>query len=99
MCGKAAETLPSFARLDGRDARPHTSFSRLDGRDARFPTQPFLTLESLSGRIGKYALLCPEGTTALAEDTKLHDFLQELLRRGGSDLLLVHAVASSTRKN
>ena len=35
----------------------------------------------------------------MAEDTKLHDFLAELLRRGGSDLLLVHGVAASIRKN
>ena len=35
----------------------------------------------------------------MADDTKLHDFLQELLRRGGSDLLLVHGVAASIRKN
>ena len=35
----------------------------------------------------------------MPEDTKLHDFLRELLRRGGSDLLLVHGVAASIRKN
>ncbi len=35
----------------------------------------------------------------MAEDAKLHDFLQELLRRGGSDLLLVHGVAASIRTN
>jgi twitching motility protein PilT len=35
----------------------------------------------------------------LADDSKLHDFLRELLRRGGSDLLLVHGVAASIRKN
>jgi twitching motility protein PilT len=35
----------------------------------------------------------------LSEDTKLHDLLQELLRRGGSDLLLVHGVAASIRIN
>jgi twitching motility protein PilT len=35
----------------------------------------------------------------LSEDTKLNYFLQELLRRGGSDLLLVHGVAASIRIN
>jgi len=35
----------------------------------------------------------------LPEDTKLHDFLRELLRRGGSDLLLVHGTAASIRTN
>ena len=35
----------------------------------------------------------------MSEDTKLHDLLQELLRRGGSDLLLVHGVAASIRIN
>jgi twitching motility protein PilT len=35
----------------------------------------------------------------LPDDTKLHDFLQELLRRGGSDLLLVHGTAAAIRKN
>jgi twitching motility protein PilT len=33
----------------------------------------------------------------LAENTKLHDLLAELLRRGGSDLLLVHGTAASIR--
>jgi twitching motility protein PilT len=42
--------------------------------------------------------------TALAEDTKLddtnlNDLLQELLRREGSDLLLVHGAAPAIRKN
>src|SRR5271156_1418331 len=41
----------------------------------------------------------PGGNTALPEDTKLHDFLRELLRRGGSDLLLVHGAAASIRTN
>ena len=35
----------------------------------------------------------------MPDDRKLHDFLQELLRRGGSDLLLVHGVAASIRTN
>ncbi|MFY9904005.1 MAG: PilT/PilU family type 4a pilus ATPase [Terriglobales bacterium] len=35
----------------------------------------------------------------MPQDTKLHDFLQELLRRGGSDLLLVHGAAAAIRKN
>ncbi|HXM11511.1 MAG TPA: PilT/PilU family type 4a pilus ATPase [Terriglobales bacterium] len=39
----------------------------------------------------------------MSDDTKVHDvlhgFLQELLQRGGSDLLLVHGVAASIRKN
>lgn len=35
----------------------------------------------------------------LSEDSKLHDFLAELLRRGGSDLLLVHGAAAAIRKN
>lgn len=35
----------------------------------------------------------------MSEETKLHDLLQELLRRGGSDLLLVHGVAASIRTN
>ena len=35
----------------------------------------------------------------MPDDTKLHNFLQELLHRGGSDLLLVHGVAASIRKN
>ncbi len=35
----------------------------------------------------------------MPEDTRLHNFLQELLQRGGSDLLLVHGVAASIRKN
>ena len=35
----------------------------------------------------------------MADDTKLNDLLQELLRRGGSDLLLVHGVAASIRIN
>ena len=35
----------------------------------------------------------------MSEDTRLHDFLAELLRRGGSDLLLVHGVAASIRIN
>ncbi|MGA7295382.1 MAG: hypothetical protein WBW85_22825, partial [Terriglobales bacterium] len=35
----------------------------------------------------------------MADDTKLHEFLAELLRRGGSDLLLVHGTAASIRKN
>ena len=35
----------------------------------------------------------------MSEDTKLHELLQELLRRGGSDLLLVHGVAASIRTN
>jgi twitching motility protein PilT len=35
----------------------------------------------------------------MPEDTKLHTFLRELLQRGGSDLLLVHGVAASIRKN
>lgn len=39
----------------------------------------------------------PEETKA--EDTKLKSLLQELLRRGGSDLLLVHGTAASIRKN
>jgi twitching motility protein PilT len=34
-----------------------------------------------------------------SENTKLHDFLKELLRLGGSDLLLVHGVAAAIRKN
>ncbi len=37
--------------------------------------------------------------TALSDDTKLHDLLQELLRLGGSDLLLVHGTAAAIRKN
>jgi twitching motility protein PilT len=37
--------------------------------------------------------------TALPDDTKLCDFLRELLRLGGSDLLLVHGVGASIRKN
>ncbi len=36
---------------------------------------------------------------ALAEETKLHDWLAELLRLGGSDLLLVHGAAAAIRKN
>jgi twitching motility protein PilT len=35
----------------------------------------------------------------LADNTGLHDFLQELLRRGGSDLLLVHGTAAAIRTN
>ena len=35
----------------------------------------------------------------MVDDSKLHDFLRELLQRGGSDLLLVHGVAASIRKN
>jgi twitching motility protein PilT len=35
----------------------------------------------------------------LPENTKLPDFLQELLRLGGSDLLLVHGAEASIRKN
>jgi twitching motility protein PilT len=35
----------------------------------------------------------------LADDTRLHDFLAELLRRGGSDLLLVHGTAAAIRNN
>ncbi len=35
----------------------------------------------------------------MSDDTKLHEFLRELLQRGGSDLLLVHGVAASIRKN
>lgn len=35
----------------------------------------------------------------MSEETKLNYFLQELLRRGGSDLLLVHGVAASIRIN
>jgi twitching motility protein PilT len=41
----------------------------------------------------------PGGNTAFSEDNKLHDFLEELLRRGGSDLLLVHGAAASIRSN
>jgi twitching motility protein PilT len=36
--------------------------------------------------------------TRLAEENKLHDFLKELLQRGGSDLLLVDGIAASIRK-
>lgn len=35
----------------------------------------------------------------MADNTKLHDLLRELLARGGSDLLLVHGVAASIRIN
>ncbi len=35
----------------------------------------------------------------MADETKLNSLLQELLRRGGSDLLLVHGVAPSIRRN
>jgi twitching motility protein PilT len=35
----------------------------------------------------------------LPEDAKLHDFLTELLARGGSDLLLVHGAPAAIRKN
>ena len=35
----------------------------------------------------------------MGKNEKLRDFLAELLRRGGSDLLLVHRVAASIRKN
>lgn len=35
----------------------------------------------------------------MSEDTRLHEFLKELLGRGGSDLLLVHGVAASIRVN
>ena len=35
----------------------------------------------------------------MSQDTKLNDLLQELLRRGGSDLLLVHGVEASIRTN
>ena len=35
----------------------------------------------------------------MSEDTRLHEFLKELLGRGGSDLLLVHGVAASIRIN
>jgi len=35
----------------------------------------------------------------LSEDTRLDEFLKELLGRGGSDLLLVHGVAASIRIN
>jgi twitching motility protein PilT len=44
-------------------------------------------------------MTAPEARQALSEDTRLHDFLEELLRRGGSDLLLVHGVAASIRIN
>ncbi len=70
--------------LDGRDARPHTNLS-----DARISL----------GYDLDYGLTLPGGTTALADDTKLHDFLRELLQRGGSDLLLVHGTAPAIRKN
>ena len=35
----------------------------------------------------------------MSEDTRLQDFLKELLGRGGSDLLLVHGVAAAIRIN
>jgi twitching motility protein PilT len=35
----------------------------------------------------------------LSNDTKLHDLLQELVQRGGSDLLLVHGTAAAIRKD
>jgi twitching motility protein PilT len=35
----------------------------------------------------------------LSDETKLRDFLRKLLERGGSDLLLVHGVEASIRKN
>ena len=35
----------------------------------------------------------------MAEDTKLHDLLRELLQRGASDLLLVPGVEASVRMN
>jgi twitching motility protein PilT len=37
------------------------------------------------------------GKAALPENTKLRDLLAELLRRGGSDLLLVHGTAAAIR--
>ena len=35
----------------------------------------------------------------MSNDTKLHDLLQELVQRGGSDLLLVHGTAAAIRKD
>jgi twitching motility protein PilT len=58
-----------------------------------FPPQEFPL-----GTISNYELFCAEGNF-LSENTKLKDLLGELLRRGGSDLLLVHGAAPSIRKN